>query len=171
MTHLNNEIALTLKIEGEAFTSWDGIDEAITNRIADLLMSDHTLDLRNRLNETINAAITARLEETVAAYLSRPIKPVDRFGSPIEGEPTRTLSDLIAEAADEALSQTVDTFGKPARIGSSRMEWLVKKIAREGVATATESAIRNVNANARASIQAQVAESISMYLSKGGRNA
>lgn len=95
MTHLNQEIALTMKIEGEAFASWDGLDDQVVRRIADHFISDRSMMLKERVAEIINARVNALVEARVDAFLLKPIPPVDRFGQPIEGAPARSLADMV----------------------------------------------------------------------------
>jgi hypothetical protein len=173
MTHLNNEIALTIKLEGEAFTSWDGIAEEVTRTIADRLMSDHTLKLRDHVLEIINDRVAEVVGAKVEALLSKPVLPVTRYGEPIEGAVAKTLADMVADAADAALTETVDPHnGKPEKRNQyngaiPRLQWLVGKVAREGIASEIEKSVKAVNAEARAAVQKQVAAEIAARLAKG----
>ena len=170
---LNNEVALTVKIEGEAFTSWDGLDEAVTRRIADHFISDHKMNLRERVEAIINERVAAVVEARVEAFLSKPIPPLTRYGEPIEGAPTRTLAEMIADAADEAMTETVNPRdGKPKKSSHyetavPRLEWLVKRVAISEIAPAVEKAVKAVNADAKAQVQKQVAAEIAARLAKG----
>lgn len=171
MSHLNQEVALTVKIEGEAFASWDGLDDMVVRRIADHFISDHGLQLRQRVNDLVNAAVTDVVQKRVEAFLLMPIPAVDRFGQPIPGAVAKSLGDMIADAADAALTETVDpSDGKPmkkdawGKAAVSRLEWLVKRVAVAGIAQETEKAVKAVNAEAKAAVQKQVAASIAAHL-------
>lgn len=172
MTHLNQEVALTLKIEGEAFASWDGIDEMVVRRLADHFISDHTMKLRDRVSEIINDRVAAVIEARVEAFLQKPIPPLTRYGEPIPGAVEKSLADMIADAADAAMVETVDSSGKPEKKNAynnaiPRLEWLVKKVAVAGIAKAVEDAVKAVNAEAKAHVQKQVAAEIAARLAKG----
>lgn len=172
MTHLNQEVALTLKIEGEAFASWDGLDDMVVRRIADHFISDHTMKLRERVNDIIAERVAAVVEARVEAFLTKPIPPHTRYGEPIPGAVARSLSDMIADASDAAMVETVDPGDGKAKKKDAynnaipRLEWLVKRVAIAGIAKATEEAVKAVNADARAQVQRQVAAEIAARLAK-----
>jgi hypothetical protein len=167
----NNEIVMKLELSGEAFANWDMLDEQIVNRIADLFIADHELALRDRAAEIIDRTITRRVEERLESFLAKPIPATDRFGDPVPGATPKTLGDMIAEAADMALTETVDSYGRPEKrtpYNSSvpRIEYLVKKVASEGIANAVAKAVQQVNAEAKAAVQKQVAAEIAARLAK-----
>ena len=172
MTHLNQEVAMTIKIEGEAFASWDGLDDQVVRKIADHFISDHQMRLRERVNDIIGERVAAVVEARVDAFLNKPIPPLTRYGEPIPGYVARSLSDMVADAADAAMTETVDpNDGKPKKKDAynhaiPRLEWLVKRLAVAGIAKATEDAVKAVNADARAQVQRQVAAEFAARLTK-----
>lgn len=171
MTHLNQEVALTLKIEGEAFASWDGLDDMVVRRIADHFISDHGgMKLRERVQGLISETVTAVVQARVEAFLTKPIPPLTRYGEPIVGAVERSLADMIADAADAAMVETVDPHDGKAKKKDSynnaipRLEWLVKKVAVSEIAKAVETSVKAVNAEAKAAVQKQVAAAIAAHL-------
>lgn len=172
MSHLDNEIALTVKIEGEAFTSWDGIDDAVMKTIADRLLSDHTLKLREKVLDGVFDHINKLIETKLTELLSKPIQPVNEFGERIEGQEPKTLSKILTDATQTAMEQTVNPYdGKPKKStyhdkAIPRLEYLLRHVAIREIDTAVSKAVKQVNKEALAAVQDQTAKAISKHLAK-----
>jgi hypothetical protein len=141
----------------------------VVSRIADHFISDHQMKLRERVQEIINDRVSAVVQGRVEAFLTKPIPPLTRFGEPIQDATARSLADMIADAADAAMTETVDRDGKPEKKNSynravPRLEWLVGKVATEAIAEAVTKSVKEVNAQARAAVQKQVAAEIAARL-------
>lgn len=169
---MSDKIKLELAISD--FVDMDYLEENVIRELArtaeSKLTGGHTESFHamcvSAINQAIEVRITARIEET----LSKPIPQLDRFGDPTGGDP-KTLSDIIAEAADVALNQAVDSYGKPANSSSysatiPRIEYLVKKVAAEGIFKEAEKVARKVNADTKKHAQDVLANAVAAQLAR-----
>lgn len=160
--------SITINLAIEDFVNLDYLEENVIREIAkdaeSKLTGGHTESFHKLCVDAINEAINSRIQARIEELLSRPIPPLDRFGDPIEGEP-KTLSDMLAEAVDKCLTDTVDSAGKPEKRTAynnarPRLEWLVKKVAAEKIAIEAEKAARQVNKEAKDHAQKVLANAV-----------
>lgn len=174
MTETNDRPTFKIEMGLQDFVDFDYLEANVINRMADVAMSKLTgghMDSFHKMATTaIEQAINDRLSKWIEERLDKPFPQRDRYGE-ITG-PERSLSDLLAEACDKAMEEPVtadgrrDTCGPGYRTKQTRLEWIAQTLATKGITKAAEDAARKVNAEAKESVKAAMAEAITAQLTK-----
>lgn len=163
---------MKIEIQSEVEIDDEDLDNQIIEAAAASLLGQLSLSVRygeSGVREKIQEKIDEILEDRIAAALDREVRAVDRFGIPVEGKEPTTLAEMVAEAADEALTQTVNQSGKAEKktaynYAVPRLQYLLSRVACQEVSLAAEKAAREVNAAAKAAVEDDVAKAIAKHL-------
>lgn len=140
-------------------------------QIATAIDHEARRDLVAGARTAMAAMLAARVEETVAAWLARPMQRTDPYGKPL-GEPT-SFEAYMAEVVDKALTERVHDPDSRDRGYSgqqtpqrTRIEWAIEKAVKDGVAKAVKEAVATQQAEVVALVRAEAATVLTEALSR-----
>lgn len=149
--------------------------EEIINKVVERLLLDYEKQdmfttvykiVKEELIKKANPLIERAVETAAAEILNTPYSPVDEWGDP-KGKPT-TLKAEIKNVAVGYLAVKVDKDGKPKTYNTSwtRGEYLVATTAKEVFEKECKPQLQKSVEQAKAHLQAQVAEYIAKEILK-----
>lgn len=165
----------TITINLEQFLDFDALEENVIRQLAETceskLSGGHTESFHKMCVEAINKAISERIDARVSELIDKPIVPRDRFGQAVEGAEAKSLGDMLAEAVDQACTETVDRSGRPEKktaynSAMPRMQWHLSQIVAREIDTEAAKAIKELKADAKERVRKQIAAAVAAQLTK-----
>lgn len=165
----------TISIELERFVDFDALEENIIRQLAETceskLSGGHVESFHRMCVSAIETAISGRIEARISELLDKPITPRDRFGCPVPDATPRTLSDMLADAVDQACTETVDQNGNPAKPKAyakttPRIQWHLSQLLAREIDAEAAKAIRELKADAKEKVRKQIAAAVAAQLAK-----
>lgn len=166
---------MTVTIDFEKYISVDDLEDNVIRQLADncaaKLTGGHIESFHKMCVDAINLAISEKINAKVADMLSRPIQARNRFGDPVEGAAEKSLGDMLADAVDAAMTETVDCQGRPKKNSHwdkavPRMEWHLSKLLAREIDTEAAKAMKELKADAKEKVRKQIAAAVAAQLAK-----
>lgn len=166
---------LTVTLDFEKYISVDDLEDNVIRQIADncesKLHGGHVESFHKMCVDAINLAISEKINAKVEDMLSRPIPSRDRFGDPIADAPDKSLGDMLADAVEVAMTETVGDDGKPREPTAwdkavPRMQWHLSKLLAREIDTEAAKAIKELKADAKEKVRKQIAAAVAAQLTK-----
>jgi hypothetical protein len=147
---------ITIEVKANAL---DAIANAAASRIEAVLsaqvlkMVDAHLD--SILDEAWRAAIQARAQAVVDAFLDKPRHPTNQWGEPLHGKEPMTYAERIPETVNAWLLEKVNPEGKRfdpygnKQTPIARIDWMIAQLVTANLKNETEAAAKQVTEKAR----------------------
>ena len=166
---------MTVTLDFEKYISVDDLEDNVIRQLADSCMAKlsggHTESFHKMCVDAINLAISDKINAKVEDMLSRPIQARDRFGDPIEGVAEKSLGDMLGDAVEAAMTETVDREGRPKKStyhdkAIPRMQWHLSKLLAREIDIEAAKAIKELKADAKEKVRKQIAAAVAAQLTK-----
>lgn len=166
---------LTVTLDFEKYISVDDLEDNVIRQLADncasKLSGGHVESFHKMCVDAINLAISERITAKVDEMLARPIPSRDRFGDLIKGASEKSLGDMLADAVDTAMTETVGRDGKPQKSTAwdkavPRMQWHLSQLLAREIDTEAAKAIKELKADAKEKVRKQIAAAVAAQLAK-----
>ena len=166
---------MTVTLDFERYISVDDLENNVINQLVDKceskLTGGHVDSFHQMCVDAINLAISEKISDKVEDMLSRPIPARDRFGDLIPGVSEKSLGDMLSDAVEAAMTETVDSQGRPQPATAwnkpvPRMQWHLSKLLSREIDTEAEKAIKALKADAKEKVRQQIAAAVAAQLAK-----
>lgn len=166
----------TITIELERFVDFGELEENVIRQLASTceskLSGGHVESFHKMCVDAINLAISEKISAKIDEMLSRPIPVRNRFGDPIDGEEAKSLGDMLADAVEVAMTETVNSGGKPEKRTQynravPRMQWHLSQLLAREIDTEAAKAIKELREDAKKKVRQQIASAVAAQLAKG----
>jgi hypothetical protein len=166
---------MKITVDLEQFISTDDLEDNVIRQLASTceskLSGGHTESFHTMCVNAIQKAISERIEARISDLLDKPIAPRNRFGETIPDAEAKSLGDMLADAVDQACTETVDRDGRPAKSthwnkAIPRIQWHLSQLIAREIDQEAAKAMKELRADAKEKVRKQIASAVAAQLAK-----